>query len=240
YIGDVWRESRDRDSDVLMGIMRIEDVKPNEPEVWHNSLVALGRDEEPAFYDKSHLVPFGEYFPVPKFVREWARLMSLPNSDFLPGAAVQAPLTLAGTALSASICYEDAYGSTQLPTVRRSKLLVNVTNDAWFGRSSARYLHLQIARMRAIEARRPMLRVANDGVTAVIGERGALVATAPEYEAAVLRATVQPRMGDTPYLRAGNWPIVLLCTFTLGGVGLGRWRESSRGRKLSFQSLKRP
>lgn len=234
YIGGVWRESRDRGTDVLMGIMRIEDVKTDEPEVWHNSVVALGREDAPSFYDKAHLVPFGEYFPVPQFVRDWARLMSLPNSDFIPGARVQPPLTVAGTALSASICYEDAFGSAQLPTVRRSKLLVNVTNDAWFGRSSARYLHLQIARMRAIEARRPMLRAANDGVTAVIDERGAMTATAPEYEPAVLRATVQPRSGDTPYLRAGNWPIVLLCALVLGGVGLGRWRESSRRRKLSF------
>ena len=238
YLGGVWRESRERGSDVLMGVMRIEDVQPDQSEIWHNSVVALGRDDAPAFYDKSHLVPFGEYFPVPQFVRDWARLMSLPYSDFIPGAREQPPLTVAGTALSASICYEDAFGSAQLATVRRSKLLVNVTNDAWFGRSSARYLHLQIARMRASEARRPMLRVANDGVTAVIDERGELVATAPEYEATVLRATVQPRSGDTPYLRTGNWPIVLLCAFTLAGVGLGRWRESSRRRKLSIQPLK--
>ena len=101
---------------------------------------------------------------------------------------MQAPLAAAGTTLSASICYEDAYGSAQLPTVRRSGLLVNVTNDAWFGRSSARDLHFQIARMRAIEARRFMLRAANDGISAVIDPQADVVAVAPEFEPAVLRA----------------------------------------------------
>ena len=87
-----------------------------------------------------------------------------------------------------SVCYEDAYGSTQLPALRTATMLVNVTNDAWFGHSTARYQHLQLSRMRAMEAGRPMVRAANDGVSAVIGARGELIARAPEYEASVLRA----------------------------------------------------
>jgi apolipoprotein N-acyltransferase len=228
YLGGIWSQSRANGSDVVVGIMRIED----DGETWHNSLVALGSADEPAFYDKHHLVPFGEYFPVPHFVREWARLMSLPYSDFIPGAQVQPPLAVAGTTLSASICYEDAYGSAQLPTVRRSQLLVNVTNDAWFGRSSARHLHFQIARMRALESGRWMLRVANDGITALIDPRGRIVAEAPEFEPAVLRGEVQPRGGDTPYLRFGNVPVVVLSLFGALGMGLRRWRLSSATRKL--------
>jgi apolipoprotein N-acyltransferase len=114
-------------------------------------------------------VPFGEYFPVPSFVRDWLRLMSLPYSDFEPGAARQPPLRVAGLSVAASICYEDAYPGELLPAIRAADLLVNVTNDAWFGRSGARYQHLQIARMRALESRRFLLRAANDGVSAVIG-----------------------------------------------------------------------
>jgi apolipoprotein N-acyltransferase len=145
---------------------------------------------------------------------------------------VQPPLAVAGTTLSASICYEDAYGSAQLPTVRRSQLLVNVTNDAWFGRSSARHLHFQIARMRALESGRWMLRVANDGITALIDPRGRIVAEAPEFEPAVLRGEVQPRSGDTPYLRFGNVPVVALALLGALGMGLRRWRLSSATRKL--------
>lgn len=221
YIGSIWSRSRRDDTDVLMGVMRLE----NGGREAYNSLLALGEADSPAWYDKHHLVPFGEYFPVPDFVREWARLMSLPHSDFDAGARVQDPLRVAGTSLSASICYEDAYGSAQIPTVRRSALLVNVTNDAWFGRSSARYMHLQIARMRALESRRWMLRAANDGVTAVIDPRGAVVARAPEFEPAVLRATVQPRTGDTPYLVVGNWPVVGASVLALALAGAGRWRR---------------
>ena len=111
-------------------------------------------DAEPAFYDKRHLVPFGEYFPVPAWVRNWLRLMNLPYSDFTPGATRPAAAR-AGRQLkvAASICYEDAYPAQPAARdTRRPTLLVTVTNDAWFGRSGARYQHLQIARMRALEA----------------------------------------------------------------------------------------
>ena len=136
--------------------------------------------------------------------------MNLPSADFARGAAHQEPLRAAGHRISASVCYEDAYGSTQLPALREATLLVNVTNDAWFGRSSARYQHLQISRMRTQEAGRPMVRAANDGVSAVIDHHGTVIARAPEYEATVLRAELQPRIGLTPYARTGNWPMVCL------------------------------
>jgi apolipoprotein N-acyltransferase len=89
-------------------------------------------------------------------------------------------------------------------------MLLNVTNDSWFGHSPARYQHLQISRLRAMETGRPMVRAANDGVSAVIGHRGEIIARAPEYEANVMRASLQPRSGLTPYSRIGNWPVVLL------------------------------
>src|SRR6202008_2519989 len=132
------------------------------------------------WYDKRHLVPFGEFFPVPDFVRSWLRLRSLPYSDFTRGADAQPPLAAGGLKLAATICYDDAYGSAQLAALREADSLVNVTNDAWFGHSSARHQHLQIARMRSIEAGRYTIRAANDGISAVIGARGEVIARAPE------------------------------------------------------------
>ena len=156
-------------------------------------------------------------------MRNWLAVMDLPYSGFNRGAAQQAPLEAAGQRISASVCYEDAYGATQLPALRTATMLVNVTNDAWFGHSTARYQHLQISRMRAMEAGRPMVRAANDGVSAVIGQRGEIIASAPEYEANVMRAEVQPRIGLTPYARSGNWPIVCLAlVFGLFGAYLKR------------------
>jgi apolipoprotein N-acyltransferase len=147
--------------------------------------------------------------------------MSLPYSDFTPGAAEQPPLAAGGVKLAASICYEDAYPGAQRRAMGESTMLVNVTNDAWFGRASARFQHFQIARMRAIESRRFMLRAANDGVSAVIGERGQVVAVAPQYEPAVLRGMAQPRVGATLWLATGNAPVVAAAAVALALL-LGR------------------
>jgi len=174
--------------------------------------------------DESFPMPFGEYFPVPRFVRSWLRLMSLPYADFTAGIEGQHPLRAAGLLWAPTICYEDAFGNDQRSLVGRSAALVNVTNDAWFGHSPARYQHLQIARMRALESRRELLRAANDGVSALIGADGELRATAPEYQPAVLRGTVQGRSGQTPYTAHGDWPLVLLGLLAAGAAAAVRMR----------------
>ncbi len=134
--------------------------------------------------------------------------MSLPYDDLTRGADDQPVLTAAGQKLGLTVCYEDAYGSAQLPVLSQATLLVNVTNNAWYGDSTAPHQHLQIARMRALEAGRFLVRAANDGITAVIGPRGGIVARLPQFEEAVLRASVQPMTGLTPYARWGNYPVV--------------------------------
>jgi apolipoprotein N-acyltransferase len=231
YIGGIWSESDRAGSGVLMGVMRQDDDGVR----YFNSVLALGLgSSEPQFYDKSHLVPFGEYFPVPHAVREWLRLMSLPNSDFNAGADDQPPLSVAGMKISASICYEDSYPASLHVATRESGLLANVTNDAWFGKSGARYQHLQIARMRAIEGRRFLVRAANDGVSAIIGPSGAVVAQAPEFKQTVLRGRVQVRHGTTPYLVAGNYPVIgaaaaLLAIMVLGPLIRRRRSTISQG-----------
>jgi apolipoprotein N-acyltransferase len=228
YISTLWSAAQRSDSAVVMGVMRQADDNPQGDAVYHNSLLALGQGE-PVFYDKRHLVPFGEYFPVPQWIRSWLRLMNLPYSDFTPGTRYQPPLELAGIRLSASICYEDAYPALLNPATRVADALLTVTNDAWFGRSSARYQHLQIARMRALESRRFMLRAANDGVSAIIGPFGQLVAQAPEFEPAVLRGTLVPRQGATPYLQVGNWLGIGLATLVLVvAVAIGTRTVSER------------
>ncbi|MBU3672567.1 MAG: apolipoprotein N-acyltransferase [Sinobacteraceae bacterium] len=238
YLRDLANAAQAQRSALLLGLIRAEPVNRGgsgagpvtdlDELAYFNSLLAFG--DEVTWYDKHHLVPFGEFFPVPKMVRRWLRLMSLPYSDFTQGAALQPPLQLAGLKLSASICYEDAYPATQRLTVLASTALVNVTNDAWFGRSTARYQHLQISRMRAIEARRFMVRAANDGVSAVIDPQGAVVAQAPEYQAAALRAQITPRSGATPYLQTGNIPILLL---GLGGFLFSLWSGFRRRERIS-------
>jgi apolipoprotein N-acyltransferase len=207
YIGAVWSAARSSDSDVVMGVMRVEPGEdPADPD-YYNSLLALA-DGEPVFYDKRQLVPFGEFFPVPAFVRRWLRLMSLPYADFTRGAGRQQPFELGGLRLAASICYEDAYPALLRRETLAAHAMVTVTNDAWFGRSPARYQHLQIGRMRALESRRYLLRAANDGVSAVIAPDGRIVSRAAEFSPVVLRGQFTPRQGATPYLTTGNLPVL--------------------------------
>jgi apolipoprotein N-acyltransferase len=224
FYRDVYQEASAHGSSLMMGTLRAEENTKTGEEEYFNSVLSMDKATPGVgWYDKHHLVPFTEVVPLPEKMRNWLAVMDLPYSSFNRGAAQQPPLEAAGQRISASVCYEDAYGATQLPALRTATMLVNVTNDAWFGHSTARYQHLQISRMRAMEAGRPMVRAANDGVSAVIGQRGEILASAPEYEANVMRAEVQPRIGLTPYARSGNWPIVCLAlVFGLFGAYLKR------------------
>ena len=211
YYRDVYQAASAQGSALVIGTLRAEEnPRTGELEFFNSVLVMDPGTRGIGWYDKHHLVPYTEFVPVPQFMRDWLRRMNLPSADFDRGAALQQALPAAGQHISATVCYEDAYGSTQLPLMRDATVLVNVTNDAWFGRSSARYQHLQISRMRTQETGRPMVRAANDGVSAVIDHRGAIIARAPEYEPTVLRAELQPHTGLTPYARTGNWLVVSL------------------------------
>ena len=216
YLAEIQARSLSHGSDVMMGIVRLGDNGVD----YFNSIIALTGTV--AFYDKRHLVMFAETFPVPQFVRSWLRLLNLPYSDFAPGSDHQLPLIAGGLRVAPSICYEDAFGSAQRDLIRHSEVLVNVTNDAWFAHSPARYQHLQISRMMALEFDRYLVRAANDGVSAVIGPKGQLLAVAPEYQSTVLRGTVVPRSGLSPYNRVGNWTAVSLA---LGAVCVAWWRR---------------
>jgi len=224
YISDLYHETRSHNSGLVFGILRKSDAG----EQYFNSVLAL--DKKVSWYDKNHLVPFAEFFPVPDFVRSWMRLMSLPYSDFTRGGDNQPPLSAAGLELGATVCYEDAYGSAMLGVLRRADALVNVTNDAWFGHSTARYQHFQIARMRALEAGRYMIRAANNGVSGVIGPHGEVVALAPEFQTYVLHSSVTPLTGLSPYAVVGNWLIVIVETAALA---FGLWVRKSYGRRPS-------
>ena len=235
YLENIYGEAKARHSALVIGVLRAEAVprageaagaEDTEDEVrYFNSVLAMG--DKSSWYDKSHLVPFAEFFPVPHFVRSWLRLMSLPHSDFTRGAAKQPPLQAAGLRLAATVCYEDAYGSSMAAVLPTADALVNVTNDAWFGHSSARYQHFQIARLRALEAGRYLVRAANDGVSAVIGPHGEVVARAPEYRPVVLVSQITPMQGLTPYARVGNWLIVSLAAVALA---YGLWLRNDRDR----------
>jgi apolipoprotein N-acyltransferase len=214
YLGPLSRTAQARGSRLVTGLVKYDFDRDR----YYNALVAL--DDEAQWYYKRRLVPFGEFFPVPTFIREWLKLMNLPYSDITAGEQGQPALKVKSQRIAPTICYEDAYGAEQLDVLTEATLLVNVTNDAWFGDSTAAHQHLQISRLRALEAGRPLLRAANDGVSAVIGADGVVQNTLPRFEPGVLTGVVQPRTGLTPYARVGNAPVVFAAALILAA---GLW-----------------
>jgi apolipoprotein N-acyltransferase len=219
FLAAIRAESQARGSDVLIGLL---DFDMGSGEI-RNGLLALGAEGE-GWYYKRRLVPFGEFFPVPEAVRSWMRLHSLPYYDMTPGAEQQPPLRAGGERLAATICYEDAYGADQLAGLAGATLLVNVTNNAWFGDSSAPHQQLQMARFRALEAGRWLMRATSNGITAVIGPDGTVTDRIPQFQAGILKSTVQPRTGLTPYARTGNWPILSFAFLLLVAFAIARLR----------------
>jgi apolipoprotein N-acyltransferase len=224
YLQRLQEQGRTHDADFAIGLVTYEPASNR----YYNGLLILS-ESGGGWYYKRHLVPFGEYFPVPAFVRSWLRLMSLPYADISAGNDRQPILSAAGQKLGLTICYEDAFGSSQLRVLRDATLLINVTNNAWYGDSTAPHQHLQIARMRALEAGRYLVRAANDGITAAIGPHGEILARLPQFQEAVLRADVQPMTGLTPYARFGNYPVVIGAGLLLA-VAVWRRRQGDAAR----------
>jgi len=200
-------------SDLLMGIL----VRDYARDAEYNTILAMGEPYQ--FYTKHHLVPFGEFFPVPAFVRRQMALLNLPYTGFERGSPRQPPLRVAGIRIAASICYEDIFGAWFAGTVVNADMLVNVSNDAWFGDSIAPAQHLQIARMRALENGRWMLRATNTGITAIIDHRGRVVRAKQQFETGVLTGEAYPYQGMTPYTRRGDLPLLLVMFVALAVAG---------------------
>lgn len=215
YLDVVENDARRNQQTVLLGILERSFETSKEGRIF-NSVLLLGSANRQV-YRKRHLVPFGEYFPVPASVREWMRMQDLPHSDLEAGDDVQPLLRTAnGTDLAIAICYEDAFAAELLYAFPEAGLMINVSNDAWFGDSIAPHQHLQIARMRALEVGRYVVRATNDGISAFIGPAGELLQTGKQFEAVVMTEDIRSHRGSTVYANYGNWPVVWFCLLILG------------------------
>lgn len=213
-------------------------MSEEDSEQYYNGVVRVGVTSEEGLkpsqvYRKSHLVPFGEYIPFKSVLGMLLDILQVPMANFSRGDAEQPLLTLVGSSastlpqqkISVSICYEDAFGEEVIRHLPDATLLVNVSNDAWFGDSFAPHQHLQMARMRSMETSRPMLRATNNGVSAMIDHTGTVLTTSPQFEVAVLNGAVQPQSGATLYVKLGNWPVLLGLLCVLGVCGFSVRRQ---------------
>lgn len=193
-------------------------------EQYLNSVLSFGTAPQQV-YSKSHLVPFGEYIPL-KWAFGWLyNFMHIPLVDFRPGGFDQKPLQVAGQRVAMTICYEDVFGDELRQPIPASTLMANVSNDAWFADTHAPWQHLQMVQMRALESGRWWLRATNNGVTAIVNERGVVLEKLPQFKAAVLEGLAQGRTGSTPYVRWGDRPLWLLASAVLLLTAVRRYRQ---------------
>ncbi|WP_247869694.1 apolipoprotein N-acyltransferase [Herbaspirillum sp. ST 5-3] len=201
-----------------------------------NSMIGLSpQAATPAYrYDKHHLVPFGEFIPLG--ARWFVEMMNIPLGDFTRGKLLQAPYAVGDQWILPNICYEDLFGEEIAAQVAaggtaampQASILLNLSNIAWFGDSIALPQHLQISQMRALETGRPMLRATNTGATAVINQKGEVIARLPPFERGVLSASVQGYQGLTPYIRYGNIiPIAAAVLLLAAARLLGRAKRNN-------------
>lgn len=156
-------------------------------------------------YKKHHLVPFGEYVPFSSLL-DWMREVFVLPVNLSQGSFIQPALQAKNARFNLAICYEIIFGDQvqQNQKAHNADYLLTITNDAWFGTSSGPWQHFQMARMRALELGKPLLRAANTGITAIVNENGKVTQQLPQFEKGVLTAQVSPTISKTPFSIWGN------------------------------------
>ena len=186
---------------------------------YRNSIAAIplrdGNNGSERVYHKQKLVPFGEYVPLQSLIRGLIPFFDLPMSGFTPGDPAQPNLQVLGHTVAPFICYEILYPQLVASRSHDADVLVTISNDAWFGTSAGPLQHFQMARLRALETGRWLLRGTNNGVTAVIDHQGRIVDALPQFERDVLFSHYQPRTGITPFMALGVWPWLVLSVLLL-------------------------
>jgi apolipoprotein N-acyltransferase len=223
YLAPITAEANNTNTALITGIPTAKNPEgdnTNNPNSfyskYYNSVIGLGQAS--GIYHKQHLVPFGEYVPFEKWLRGTIAFFDLPMSTFNSGPKDQQHITAKGAIIATAICYEIAYSELVRKSAYGANLLLTLSNDTWFGKSIGPKQHFQIARMRAIENRKPLIRATNDGISALITADGQIAATIPSFQRNTLEGTLEPRDGQTPFGRLGSYPIILL-SFLLALTG---------------------
>lgn len=214
YLSTVNRSAFLNNSAIITGILNYN----FESKEYFNSLIVLGKKEDKNAqsyfynhsnrYSKNHLLPIGEFVPFQELLRPIAPLFNLPMSSFSRGDYVQQNLVAKNLHLLPLLCFEIVFPHQLAANLtKQTNLLLTVSNDAWFGDSHGPHQHMEIARMRALEFGRPLLRSTNNGITAVVDHHGDFIARIPQFEEGVLKTEVALVTGETPY---SKWPRLIL------------------------------
>lgn len=212
--------AKQNNGDIIVGLVELNE-KDGE---YFNSAFSYGTAPAQS-YAKNHLVPFGEFIPLKQvfgwIYRDW---LNMPLSDLSRGGTYQTPMQLGNQKVAVNVCYEDVFGEEIIQQLPAATLLVNISNDAWYGKSYAADQHMQFSQARALETGRMMLRATNTGATAVIDPHGYVMTHAPHDVKTTLDVQAQGYTGATPYVRWGNWPFIVS---SFGLLLMLVWRKRS-------------
>ncbi len=171
--------------------------------LYYNGLITFGIDH--GRYHKRHLLPFGEYMPF-KFALKWlANFLIIPMSDFSSGGKMQPKLTIDSIVIAPFICYEIAYPGLALDYMPEARLIITISDDSWFGDSIAQNQHLEIAQMRSLETGRYQLFATNTGISAIIDQRGKIIAKTKSFTQEVLNGEAELYSSSTPWVKFGRY-----------------------------------
>ncbi|MGO9565271.1 MAG: apolipoprotein N-acyltransferase [Candidatus Korobacteraceae bacterium] len=211
--------ARETDSYIIAGAIGIEHTgDPNRrPDVYNSAAVITPTGAWTERYDKIHLVPFGEYVPFEKAF-SFASGLTRQIGTFVRGRS-RSPLAVGNMRTGVFICYESIFPNEVRQFARNgAEVFVNISNDGWYGEGGAPRQHLNMARMRAVENNRWLLRDTNTGITAVIDPYGRVVAEAPRKQRVALQANFALEESTTFYTRHGDWFPFLCAIITLAGL----------------------
>lgn len=233
FISEMVEMAKDTDTTWVTGIPYKDeaafDASTDKYPPFYNSVIALGAEAD-GLYKKQRLVPFGEYIPFEGLLDILPNLAGSKDiMSYSRGSDQQSPLRIRGHNLGAAVCYEVAYPDTTRKNAIDTDFLLTISNDAWFGTSAGPLQHLQMVQMRALENGRWFMRATNTGVTAIIDHKGRIVKRAPQFERTVLRGDIQARVGNTPFMIFGQYPILIIIALLLLLSYLGK-RASTRAR----------
>ena len=194
---------------------------------FENSVMVLGDNTEtPDMYSKRHLVPLGEYIPLLQYLRWLDRWMNIPYDNLSSGTG-DGLVNISEYKAQVSICYEDVFGEEMIADLPAADFLINVTNDGWFSNSLQPYQHMQIARLRALETGRYLLRATNTGVSGIVDDKGKIISTMAPYKKGVVSGEIKILKGTTPYVKYGNSLVIAFVSLLLLMIYLVARRNKS-------------
>ena len=213
FFEELDRAAKETKTEIIVGTV-FQDTKSGK---LLNSIMTAGNPDFPYQpdtsnrYSKHHLVPFGEYVPLESILRPLNSVFNLPMSAFQSGDAIQSSLMAKKRAFSPAICYEIIFGEQVRQNLKQdTDYLLTISNDAWFGDSIGPWQHLQMARMRALELGKPLIRATNTGISVFVDAQGKVLAQAPQFIETTLTHKIAPAEGKTPYSVLGNMPLYAL------------------------------